>query len=938
MSGLERALYRALLRAFPARFREAFGTPMEAAFDDERAAARERGRRHLAALWFRTATSLTWHGLSERTAGLGRFFGKTRNEKRGREDDAVMIEFFLHELRRGVRRLARQPSWTATAIGTIALGLGATTAVFSVVAGVVLSPLPYPEDDRLVAIGHAYPGGKSGMPDGGYLHYRDRAKTLVDIGLWIEASSAIAGTGEPLEVGIIRASRSLFSTLGIEPALGRGFVLADHRDGAPAVVIVSHGFWRQHLSGDPAAVGQPLPMEPTTTVVGVMPEHFDFDRPEAVVVFGNRFDAPDLYYPLGELNPSTARFGNFMYQSIGRLAPGSTTRDAQAELNELMLSAAEQYPGGFTPTELVEGGRRPVVAKLSDALTEDVRGVLWVILGSVGIGLLIAVANAASLFVVRAEARSAEMSIRRALGAGRVATTATFAAEAAIITTLGCGLGMVAAQLGTPALLSFAPYDMPRGELVGFGLPVLLFTAAVSLGVFCALVLVANTRDLGDLRSGLGSSGRNAGVGPARSRLRRTFMSVQVGMSLVLLLFSALLAQSFLNLTRVDPGFDPTGVLTMRLALPGSILSAGGFVDGPADRRRADFMLELTSRIEEAPGVEGVSYAADLPLDGDEFRDYVATEDAWPRDMNSTQRTLRVFIGPGYLRTIGATLIAGRELDRQDYEGQPRAVVVNESFARQRWPDSDPIGRRIAQYAPSVSPDDDVFYTVVGVVRDVREASLAEPPEATVYLPTVFLPEGDFYSFVSNMVLVVRSSGDPMAALDAARGITLDMRPDVPINNIASLSRIVDRSFADVSFAATLIAITALASLMLGIVGVYGTVSYLVSQMTRELGIRLALGASREAVSRSVLAVGARTALVGIGMGLLVAIPGARVLESWLFGVSPIEPLAYVAVSLALASAVMIASLGPARRASKIDPILAIESREWRSHGPPAVS
>lgn len=903
-------LFDVLLRAFPREFRDRFGQGMRYGFRRELDRARSAGAGKVVWLWVGTATSMTVNGIAERaTGGVRTMKGTTR------------------EFRHAVRRLSRHPGFAISALITLALGIGGTTSIFSVIESVILRPLPYQDDDRLVVLEHESATGRLGMNSAAYLHYGERSQSVTRMGVWIEASAPIAGLGEPVELNQIIASRHLLATLGVEPFLGRGFVTEDHEPGAAPVVLVSHAFWVQRLGGDPGAVGDPVLPGSSEIVVGVLPAGFEFVRPEALVVFGNGFDEPDVYYPLEAIDPTEARFGNFIYGGVGRLAPGATVDEARRELETLMYEATEAYPGGIDEERLRADGFRPRVETIRSALVGDVAGVLWMLLAAVGFVLIIALANVANLFLVRAEARTGEIAVRRALGASRGAVGLTFASEAVILALLGGVLGVGLATIGTEGLLRLVPGDVPR--LDGVRLNAIVLSFAVGVSALTALVLawvpaVRNRRV--DVGTGLGEGGRSGGGSRRGKRVRHGLLVSQIAFSLVLLVGSALLASSFRNLGSVDPGFEPSDVLTLRLPLSGSILSAAGFEDGPADRRRTDFMLQVVERLETLPGVQSAAFSTDLPLDGDEWHDGVATEGDWPEDDAGATQSQRVFVGPGYLSTIGARIVRGRDIQRQDFAEQPRVAVVNESFARRHWPDQDPLGRRLAQYTPSVDPEDDVFYTVVGVVSDIREASLMTPPEPTVYYPSVFLPEGGFSMWISNLVAVVRTEGEPEALLPAVRGEILRYRPDVPIKEVATLEEIAESSFAEVRFSMTLIGIAAAVSLLLGVVGIYGSVSYVVARRTRELGLRIALGASGSEVSWGVLRRSAVVALQGLAVGLVTALLAGRVLESMLFGVSAASPSVYGAVSAVVLGVVLAASLLPALRAARIDPMVAMRA------------
>lgn len=839
------------------------------------------------------------------------------------------MEQLIREARFALRRLARRPLITLATVGTLGLGIGAATAIFTVVDGVVLRPLPYPRPDELVLVGHRSASGKLGMPDGGYFYYLDHASTLESLAVYIESSSTVAGAGEPVELGIIQATPSLFPTLGVTPFLGRAFSPDDAKPGAPPVAVVSYGYWQRMLGGDPEAVGKPILRGEKFTVAGVLPAGFEFPRPEATVVFGNPFEAPDIYVPLS-LDRSVARFGNFMYQGIGRLAPGATPEGAERELSRLMPQAAETFTGseslgGITPEGLRKGRYRPVVATAKDAIVGDLARVLWILMAAVSGVLVIAAANVANLFLVRAEARRGEIAIQRALGAGRRALVRSSLCESTLLAAAGGALGLLLAWLGTGVLLHFAPRDLPRLDEVSVDPTVVAFAAGLTLllGIAfgCAPLFHGAQREVG---AELRAAGRGETAGHAQRRGRQLLVVVQVALALVLLVASGLLLRTVANLWRVEPGFDRTHVLTLRLSLGDNLVRGAGYDDGPDDAVRSRFMIDLVDRLAALPGVEKAAFTADLPLDGAEFHDYVAVEGAFPENVAAATKAMRVFIGPGYLDALGARLAAGRELEAREFAVQPRSVVVNQAFAAQRWPNENPVGKRLMQYWSGSSPQGDVWYTVAGVVEDIREASLMTPAEPTVYLPTVFLPDGGFAMWVSNMAVVLRTAGPPEALIPSVRAAIHDFQPEIPINTAETLEHLTARSFQQVTFAMVLLILAGAVSSVLALVGIYGTVAYVVSRRTREFGVRIALGASGRDIRGSVLGRAGAMGACGIALGLAGAAVAGRVLESLLFGVATTDPVVIAAVAVGLFAAVVVASLAPAARAAAVDPVEAM--------------
>ena len=910
-------LLRLLIRAFPAEFRAQFGDELLEALVSDRRAARAKGPLATGRFWLRALPNTLLPGMMERI----------ESARRPRRQVEPNMSPIIRELSHATRRLVRRPGFTAAAAGTVALGIGATTALFSVLDGVLLRPLPYADAQSLVYLGHESHSDELGLPDGGYLHYAERSRTLADIGLYLETSSPVVGGDRPLELGIIQASQNLLPMLGVAPARGRGFAEEDHLPGATPVAVVTHEYWVNHLGADPNALGAPVAPGSTRTVVGILPEGFAFERPQAIVVFGNRFRQPHIFVPLAALNPANARFGNFMYQGLARLAPGATAEEARDELQVLMREAAEHYPNGLSVGALDDGGYGPVVVSLKDYLVRDVSGVLKLLMGAALVVLLIAIANVTNLFLVRADARAGEFAIRRALGASDRAVRWAFFSDVALTSVVGGLVGVLLAFAGTRGLLTLAPASLPYLDEVGVNPRALLFAALVTLvasfGVAAFPLLRERARSL---RSGVGVTGRGTTADSERNRARLALLVGQVALAATLLIGSGLLVQTSRNLQRVDPGFDGSQTLSMRLSLSTALLRATGRTEPSGDLARTRLMLELTERVRQLPGVLQASFSADLPLDGDEWHDHVASDDDIPASNAETHKVARVFVGPGYLEAIGARVPEGREMTLSDFEGQPRTAVVNRAFTELFWPGQPALGRRIGQFVPGMHPEQDVWYTVVGVADDVREASLSVAPEPTVYLPTAFLPNSGYAMWISNMVLVVRGRGDASALSERVRAAVQAYRPDIPINNVATLDQVAARSYEDVSFATALIGIAAVAAMLLGIIGIYGAVSYVVGQRTREFGIRIALGATPSRVLRLVLSSGGKLAILGTGLGILMALIVGRVLDSMLFGIEPTDPWVYVTVAVGLSAVVLASALLPAMKAAAVDPTSAMRS------------
>lgn len=847
-----------------------------------------------------------------------RFGGVRRVREAARaEKGFAWLEGVARDLKHAARGLRKSPAFAATAVLTFGLGIGATTAIFTVLDGVVLRPLPYTDGSRIVRISHSDgDGDRLGIPSAGYLFYGENASTLGSLAAYLEVSEPLVGTGGPLELGTIYATPELFDVLGVAPLHGRAFDARDAEPGAPDVAVLMHAFWVRRYGADPDVIGQEVLPGSGVEIIGVMPPEFEFVRPDPTIAFGNAIEVPQILAPL-TIREEGARFGNFIYQGIARLGPGASAEAAQRELTSLMPRAAETYPGGHTVASLREGGHHPLVVPVKDALVGRAASTLWLLLGAVGFVLLISIANVANLFVARADARSREIAVRRSLGAGSGALARAAFSEGLLLAVVGGGLGVLLALAGTQALLGLAPSDIPRLDEVAFRPAVLVFAAALTIAAglgFGAFPLLRFGRV--EARSALGRDSRGGTAGRDRQQLRRGLVAAQVALALVLLVGAALLGRTFQNLRAVDPGFESEGVLTLKLSLPDRY-------EGDVGRSR--FLVGLTERLEGLPGVERATFAGDLPLDAGLWRDAVDLEGALSESQADQVSALRVFIGPGYLATIGARILRGRELERREFDDYPRTAVVNEAFVRQRWPDGEnPIGRRIMQAGND--PEADVWYTVVGVVADIREASLMDPPEPTVYLPTAFNPDDDYAMFVSNMPVLVRTAGDPTTLFASVEREIHAIDPEIPINQVMTLARLEARSFQQVSFATVLVLVAAGVALILGIIGIWGVVAYLVSLRTREFGIRIALGATprhlRTGIVREALGIGG----AGLAAGLAVAILLTGVLRSMLYGVRATDPVTYVLVCAVLLVAVVLAALGPARRATSVDPVDAIRA------------
>ncbi|MEZ4588815.1 MAG: ABC transporter permease [Gemmatimonadales bacterium] len=820
------------------------------------------------------------------------------------------MEAAYRQLRHSLRRLLRAPTFAAIAVLTLALGIGANTAIFSVVNAVLLRPLPFDRPGDLVGVWHTAPGigpRPANMSPALFLSYRDHARVFEDLAVWDNRQSAVAGEGTPEQVESLIVTDRLLPMLGVRPVVGRIFSAADDAPGAPEVVLLSHGYWQRRLGGDPRAVGRTLTVDGRPReIVGVLPRDFQFIRGD-----------PALLIP-AQIDPAKVTFGNFDFQGIARRKPGVTLAQIDADLARVIPLAVERFGGGITVAMLEDMGFVPAVRPLKEEVVGDAQPVLWVVFGTVGLVLLLACANVANLLLVRAEGRTREVAVRTAIGAGRAAIARDFLAESAVLAAIGALVGALLAQLGLRALVAVGPTNLPRlGEirLDGVALGFTLGIAALA-SLFFGLFPIVRFRSL-DLTAALKEGNRGTSAGPARQRARTALVAAQLGLAFVLLVGSGLMIRSFQALRDVRPGFErPREVLTVRVSIPAAE------VEDPA--RVAAIHEEVLRRIEAVPGVASAGLASSVTMDGWDTGDAVFVED-FPRGPDQLPPVRRQkWIGGDYFATMGNPLLAGRTIGWDDIHNRASVVVVTENFAREYWGSAEAaIGRRIAN--GKIPP---VWREIVGVVGNVHDDGVGQPATAIVYWPQVVPDQYDEPLHVRrSMAYAIRSAGPPAQSLaPAVREAVWSVAPSVPVANVQTLDELLARSLAPTTFTMVVLAIAALVALVLGSVGVYGVLSYVVSQRTREIGVRMAIGASASQVRRMVLLEGLAVLGVGGGIGLVAALALTRLMSSLLFGVEPFDPLTYGSVIGVLGAVALLASLLPAARATGVDPAVALRS------------
>jgi putative ABC transport system permease protein len=805
-----------------------------------------------------------------------------------------------------VRMLRHNPGFAAVTILTLALGIGANTAVFTVVHGVLLSPLPYPDANRLVRIGWDWDGAGSvtgALAPLKFDYFRRHSDVFTGLTTWQVASFDLGQRGEDGLVHALRVSDDFFDVVGFHPHLGRAFTLEEQSPGGPPVVILSDALWRARFGGDRRVIGRRVTLDDRAySVVGVMPETFEFPEES---------DGADVIVPLA-FRPDPRDLGA-NYAALGRLRPGVSADAAAGDAGRVMEGLRAEHPEQFS-----QASERPRLVGFDELYLSGVRGTLWMLQAAVGIVLLMACVNIANLVLARTAARGREMALRAALGATRARIARQVINEGIVMGLAGGLVGLAAGQLGVRALVRLAPADIPRLDAIDLNGPVLAFTAVIALltGVLFGLAaaLPAARVDLvGRMRGGP----REAGTGPPRTRFRTLLIGAEASLAMVLLAGAGLLVSSFVRLYRTDVGFDPTGIVVM------SYRRVPQAYRDPA--QAAAFDKRLRERLDALSGVVAVASSSVAPF-GPRGRNIPMTVDG---RLDATEGAVewRV-VSQDYFALLGLPVTRGRGFNADDMASARPVVVVSESFARRYWPDADPIGQRISLgvfRGQVVMGMDPTPREIIGVVRDTRELSPAVAPRRTVFLPRA---DGDVPTFL------IRTNG--RVAADTLRAAARDADPAMPLPGLATLGERLSERLAQVRFIMLLLGLFATVALALTAVGVYGIVSWTVRSRTSEIGIRMALGADRRLVVRRVVAGGVLPVVVGLGAGALGGLLAARALAQitvpdgnragmgLLHGITPTDPFSFGAAALALASVGLLAAWLPARRAARIDPIAAL--------------
>jgi predicted permease len=829
------------------------------------------------------------------------------------------------DLRYAARVLRKQPAFTVAAVLALALGIGATTAIFSVVYSVLIKPLPYPNADQLVRIRHTDVDGERSFSETMYLTYREENRTLASIGLWHETSAMLTGRGEPAQVRALRVTDGTLQALDVQPIRGRWFTQEEYGPaaGGPEPVILSYGFWQRRFGGNDAALGQEFSMEAPSgsrarplagqwQVVGIMPRSFRFldmtPQPDVIVAM--------------RLDPARETINSFSYDALARLAPGVTAAEARADLERMLpawLDAWPILPGG-SPKEAIANWRIvPLVRPLKADVVGGVASTLWVLMGAISAVLLIACANIANLILVRADARRQEFAVRAALGAvpARIAREVFF--ESLVLGAGGCVLGLGLAYAGVQVLVAIGPTDLPRLQDIAVYTPVLAFTVAIALAstvVFGAIPALKHALHIDT--PGIGTA-RGSSASRDRSTARSALVVVQVALAFVLVVSAALMIRTFQALRDVDPGFsDSATIHTAGISIPFALVSDPEQVTRVT--KITSLQREMCNKIAAIPGVASVGFAADLPMDEGKWNGPVLVDGETIAAGETAPSRRWNFVLPGYFEAMGTRLIAGRDLTWNDIEAGGRVAVISEDIAREMAAEpAAALGRRIR-----LSSDRSGWDEVIGVVQRVHQDGLYEEPPSMVYWP--LLTSNRLFGRLDGAFVIRSGRAGSASLVNEVRQAVRSVNGTVAITREGTMQDLYAESLARTSFTLVMLAIAGAMALALGVIGIYGVIAYTVAQRTREIGIRSALGAGRRQLGRMFLLHGLALSGAGAAAGLVAALALGRVMSSLLFGIGPMDPVAYAAALGITVAAAALASYIPARRAATIDPMLTMKA------------
>jgi predicted permease len=833
------------------------------------------------------------------------------------------LDTLSRDIRYGLRALRHNLAFSIVAMVTIAIGIGANTSVFSVVNRVLLRPLDYPHPEQLVALRQLAPGaaGLASFADGlrlspsMYFTYAEHNRTFQSLGVWVAGTANVTGLAEPEQVRTLLVTDGVIQSLGVPPLLGRWLSASDQIPrgstaagftGRSTTVILSYGYWQRRFGGDRAVIGRGIAIDSQSRqIVGVMPQHFRFWNTDADIIIPMAFER------------SKVILAGFGFQGIGRLKPGVTIEQANADLGRLVPVWMDSWSNGpGSNSHIYETWKiTPAIRPLKQEIVGNVESVLWVVMGTIGLVMLIACANVTNLLLVRTEARQQELAVRAALGAGSRQIVRGLLIESLMLSLAGGVLGVLLAGAGLRLLLAIGPANLPRLNEISLDARALAFTLLLSLLSGLLLGLIPALKYSGPrISAALRSAGRTASASRERHRARNLLLVAQVAMALVLLVTAGLMIRTFQALRTVDPGFThPEQLQTLRIAIPESLI---------ADAQRVvRTQNDIVDKLATIPGVASVGFASEMPMEGfDPNWDQILVEGRGYSLKEIPPLRMYQYVSPGFFHSTGTRLVAGRDLNWTEVQGLRPVVLLSENLAREMWDSpSAAIGKHVRE-APGMP-----WSEVVGVVQDVFENGVQEKAPEIVYWPPIvygFFGPAPKSNAIRAVTFAIRSNRTGTEGfLNDIRQAVWSVNPELPVASVRTMREVSDQSLARTSFTLVMLGIAGAMALVLGVIGIYGVISYAVSQRRREIGIRLALGAQPAELKKMFVRHGLKLTGFGLAIGLLAAIALMRLMKSLLFGISPLDPLTYAAVPIVLASAAVLASYLPARHAASVDPV-----------------
>ncbi|MGC1106382.1 MAG: ABC transporter permease [Candidatus Acidiferrales bacterium] len=821
------------------------------------------------------------------------------------------MDSFTAQLKQVLRRLRRAPLFTFLTLLMLAFGVGSNIAVFSVLEGVLLKPLPYPHPEQLVGVWLTAPGinlVNVELSPADYFVYRGQSLVFEDIGLYDGDTDTVTGVGDPEQIHALNVTDGTLSILGVAPMLGRSFSRSDDLPSAPQTVLLTYGYWQRKFGGNPSAVGQTIIVDgEPRQIIGVLPQKFHFlDQPD-----------PALIAPF-QLDRSKTFLGRYSFDALARLKPGVTLAQANADVTRMLPIVLRSFPAppGFSLNLFQKAHIGPNLRLLKRDVVGDIGSLLWVLMGSLGMVLLIACANVANLFLVRTEGRQQELAIRTALGASRGRIAGELLFESLVIGLIGSVLGLGLARAAVRLLVALAPSGLPRIGDIGIDGRVLLFTLAIAILTSLLFGSVPVLKYAGaNAGTGLREGGRTLSQSRERHRARDILVTLQVALAFVLLICSGLMIRTFRALSQVSPGFRPAEAQTFRISIPSSELSD--------DERVPRVEQQIRDKIAALPGVSAVAFSRSVPMDENRWQDPIYAQDHSYAQGEIPHLRQFNLVSPEYFQTLGIPLVAGRSFTWAETYDKIAVAIVGENFAREYWgTPANALGKRIR-----VSTVDD-WREIVGVVGDVHYNGMTEDAPSSVYFPIMAAKlDSDPLHVERSPAFTVRSPrAGSQAFLNEIRQAVWSVDADLPLARIRTLGDLYGASIARTSFTLIMLGIAGAMALLLGAVGLYGVIAYSVSQRTREIGIRMALGAQQKEVTGMFVRQGLLLTGIGVAFGLVAAFAAMRLMSSLLFHVSPVDPLTYAAVTVGLVAAALLASYLPSRRAANVNPVEALRA------------